>query len=108
MHYLDKRRPDPYRAANPEGIEDFRRISKGLASQIGPDLRSLLNDPSFERKLRNQSLYRQDFDEMFQIGTRAVMFGFNTNEGSSNARPRFMIIRFPERMVDALRFQRTF
>ncbi len=108
VHYLDKRRPEAYRAANPEAIEDFRRISNGLASQVGPDLRSLLNDPAFERILRNQCLYKQDFDEMFQIGTRAVMFGFNTNEGSSKARPRFMIVRFPEGMVDALRLQRTF
>lgn len=74
--YLDKRRRDVYFAANPGAIEDFKRLPNDLASEIGPDLRSLLSDPYFEHALRTQHFYKQDFDELFQIGTRSVMFRF--------------------------------
>jgi hypothetical protein len=53
----------------------------------------------------SQRFYKQDFDEPFQVVSRAVMFGFNTNGDSSRMEPRFMIIRFPERMAAAIRFQ---
>ena len=106
-HYLDKRRPDAYVAANPGAIEDFKRFPNELASEIGPDLWSLLNDPSFERALRTQHFYKQDFDELFQIGARSVMFGFKADGVSPNSTPQFTIVRLPEKLAVALRFQLT-
>lgn len=105
LHYLKVRRPEAYRAANPGAIEDFRRNPKELAIEIGSDLRNLLNDPSFERALRTQPFYKQDFDEMFQFGARSVMFGFEVSGDSPGSHSRFKIIRFPEAMAAALRFE---
>jgi DNA-binding winged helix-turn-helix (wHTH) protein len=106
LHYLKARRPVHYRALNPGAIDYFKHNPKGeLSSEIGPDLWSLLNDPAFERVLRTKPFYKQDFDELFQIGTRSVMFGFEVTEDSPGRGSRFTIIRFPETMAVALRFQ---
>lgn len=106
LHYLDKRRPEAYRAANPGAIVEYRHVSNRLKTEIGPDLKSVLNDPAFERALRTEVFYKQDFDEVFQFGPRSVMFGFKLKNGSRGS-PRFMIIRFPEEIATAFRFERV-
>jgi DNA-binding winged helix-turn-helix (wHTH) protein len=105
IHYLDKRRPEVYSAAHPEALERFRNVRSDIESDIGPDLRNLVDDPAFERALRTKDFYKQNFDELFQIGNRSVMFGYRTDSGpSQKTPPRFTIIRFPEKMTAALGF----
>jgi DNA-binding winged helix-turn-helix (wHTH) protein len=100
--YLDQRRSDTYQVSNPDAIYWYRqRIADGLARDVGPDLASIVNDPEFERVLRTQPFFRQDFDEPFQ--QRGVIYGFKDITRSSGR--SFVLIRFPNELADALRFQ---
>ena len=104
-HALDQRRPEAYYASNPEALQQLKRAGPEWEADIGPDLRSVLQDPAFERALRTQPFYKQNFDEPFQLGTRAVMFGYQPAPSSPPSRPsRFVMIRFPEKMAAALQF----
>lgn len=104
--YLDKRRPDAYVATNPDAIREFRaRTGRGFRTGIGEDLASMLNDPEFEHAVRTQKFYKQDFDEPFQVLGRAVMYGYKREPRSPQGEPTFVIIRFPEELAVALRFQ---
>jgi hypothetical protein len=106
--YLDKRRPDTYRAASPDAIAHFRASAPAsLQSAIGPDLTALFNDPAFVSALRNGVFYKQDFDEPFQITDHAVMFGYRTGIAGSHTRSQFVIVRFPKEVAEALRFQQV-
>ena len=74
---------------------------------MGPDLASLLNDPEFEWALRHETFYKQDFDEPFQMFGRAVMFGYRARTRLSPQSQTFVIVRFPEELAKALRFEFT-
>ena len=105
QRYLDKRRPEAYVAANPSGINSDAGLKNATAARIGPDLASLLNDPAFREALRSKRFYKQDFDELFQVSERAVMFGYKPNAISPRDIPAFVIIRFPKELANLLRFQ---
>jgi predicted DNA-binding transcriptional regulator AlpA len=100
-YHLDQRRPHAYIIRNPDAVNAFR-LQPG-SREIGPDLVSILNNPEFDEILRTKRFFKQDFDELFQVWDRAVMFGYK-----SDARPgeaaKFIIIRFPEELATALRF----
>ena len=100
-YHLDQRRPHAYIVRNPDAVNAFRLQSGN--SKIGPDLASLLNDPEFDEILRTKRFFKQDFDELFQVWDRAVMFGYKSDARPGEA-PRFIIIRFPEELATALRF----
>ncbi len=102
-HYLDKRRPQAFMVRNPGGIVAFQGQGPTPDGDIGPDLRSLINDPEFERSLQTQRFYKQDFDEPFQVFQKAEMFGFQTIRRAGET--HFTIVRFPRRMTEALRFE---
>ncbi len=100
-HYLDRRGPAAYVAANPDAIKHRRTIT----TEVGPDLASLLNDPGFEAVLRSKRFYKQNFDEPFQLLSAAVMFGDKIDSSSPQGEPTFVIIRFPQELAATLRFQ---
>jgi DNA-binding winged helix-turn-helix (wHTH) protein len=102
---LDVRWPEAYIAANPEAVSELDDLERSnLETQVGPDLRSLLHDAGFRDALRHGRFYRQHSDDPFQLFRRAVMFGYRPRS-SSDGRPPFVVIRFPQEMADALRFQ---
>lgn len=102
-HYLDQRRSEAYRVLRPEAIADLRSLEPALASQIGPDLRTLLVDPDFVQALRTKRFYKQTYDEPFQGAAPAVMFGYQS-DGPRNP-PNFVIVRLPDQLAGALGFR---
>jgi DNA-binding winged helix-turn-helix (wHTH) protein len=104
-HFLDKRRPAAYVVTNPDAIKDFIARNDSSDAKVGMDLRSMLNDPGFQSALITKRFYKQNFDEPFQVFDRAVMYGYKNEPSSPQDRPTFVIIRFPEELAVALRFQ---
>ena len=101
--HLSLRRPEMYVAGNPDAINAFKESWLTSHSNIvGGDLAALLNDPAFHRVLVTKRFYRQDFDEAFQVIHHSVMFGYDSNPHGA---PRFVVIRFPDELASALRFQ---
>ena len=103
-HYLDRRRPEAYVVSNPDATRDFRRLAERPKATIGPDLESLLKDPEFAQALRTKRLYKQNFDEPFQVLDKAVIFGYKV-ETRSQREPLLLTVRFPQELAEALRFQ---
>lgn len=102
-YYLDKRRPEAYVVGDPEGIK--RLTDPAVLNDIGPDLRSLLGDPLFNKDLQQRRFYKQDFDEPFQLLHQSVMFGYKAGSNSADRPSLFVIIRFPKQLAAALRFR---
>jgi hypothetical protein len=105
-YYLDIRRPDAYRVQNTNAANDLRDWLQHHTAEAGPDLMSLSNDPGFLRALRTQEFYKQDFDEAFQVSSKAVIFGYKNGHDSRDKRPVFVLIRFPADLAAALRFRK--
>lgn len=106
QYYLDIRRPEAYIAANPDGIKDLEVLLRGpIRDKIGLDLISLLGDAGFRHALRSGTFYKQPFDEPFQLGSRAIIFGYRPDPSLAHARRPFVTIRFPKELADALRFE---
>jgi hypothetical protein len=105
-YYLDVRWPESYVAANPDAVKEFGNLLRGdVKAKVGADLAGLLMDADFNEALRHGKFYKQHSDEPFQVLNRAVMFGYRRNSPLPHVRSRFITIRFPEDMADALRFQ---
>jgi hypothetical protein len=102
-HYLNQRRSEAYRVSRPDAIADLGRMGPAVASQIGQDLRSLLSDPAFAGALRTKRFYKQNYDEPFQVLAPAVMYGYESDGPQKT--PIFVIIRMPDELAQALRFQ---
>ena len=103
--YLDVRRPQAYRARAANAGDGFRNWLKDHRAEAGPDLVSLSNDPEFLAALQNQEFYKQDFDEAFQVRSRAVIFGYKNLVHARFQRPAFVRIRFPVGLAESLKFR---
>jgi hypothetical protein len=102
-HYLDLRRSEAFMVSRPDAIADLDRMGPTVARQIGQDLRSLLRDPAFARALHTKRFYKQNYDEPFQVLATAAMYGYESD--GLQKPPIFVIIRMPDELVQALRFQ---
>jgi DNA-binding winged helix-turn-helix (wHTH) protein len=103
---LDVRWPEAYVAANPDAAKDLgdpRRDTLGTG--VGLDLRNLLNDVEFREALRHGTFYKQHSDEPFQFFSQAVMFGYRHSSSAPHGRPPFVVVRFPQELAAALRFE---
>ncbi len=106
QHYLDKRRPSIYVVTNPAGLINVRKaLRTTLRGQVGPLLTAMLEDPESSRELLNAKFYKQDFDEPFQLGPSAVIFGYKPAPRGPRDQPSFIAIRFPAEIVATLGFQ---
>jgi DNA-binding winged helix-turn-helix (wHTH) protein len=106
QYNLDLRWPQAYVAANPDAINEFDGPRQELfESQVGLDLRNLLHDTGFRDALRNGIFYRQHYDELFQVSGRAVMYGYRPRSSYPQGRSSFVVVRFPQELADAFRFQ---
>lgn len=107
-HSLDIRHPEAYFAANPQVMDNLQESQiEAMKSKMGPRLAGMFGAPDFRQALRTGVFYRQAFDEAFQVGSHAVIFGYKAEGRSSAQEPEFVIIRFPEEIAEALRFQRV-
>jgi hypothetical protein len=105
--HLDKRRAAAYVALNPEAILEYRRLAaSGQAANVGPDFLQLVKDDDFERALRADRFYRQNFDEPFQVSAPSVIFAYRRRTPDTALGGRqFVFVRLPGDLVRALRFQ---
>jgi DNA-binding winged helix-turn-helix (wHTH) protein len=105
-YYLDQRRPVVYLAENPEIVREIAaNIPSAWKDEVGEDLAGLLKDPRFLTALEKQHFYKQNFDEPFQMGTQAVMFGYKANPAAPAGASPFRIVRFPLKLAEAIRFR---
>jgi DNA-binding winged helix-turn-helix (wHTH) protein len=105
-YYLDQRRPVPYVAENPDLVKQMaENIPSAWRDEVGEDLAGLLKDPRFLLALKNQPFYKQNFDEPFQMGAPAVMFGYKENVTGASGTSPFRIVRFPLQLAQAIRFR---
>jgi hypothetical protein len=100
-YLLDVRWPEAYRAANPGGLDAFRR-QNAMSRKIGADLAARLGDPDFIEALHGGRFYKQHFDEPFQLRNRAVIFGYRPKSAPGAG---LVAIRFPKELADALQFE---
>lgn len=102
-YHLSTRRPQEYRAATPEALSQLLNGPHQHRIDVAEDLRSLLVNPEFVDALRSAPFYRADLDERFQLGQRAVTFGYATVD--PNGRPVFQRVRFPQELALTLGFR---
>src|SRR5437879_2565620 len=75
-----------------------------LRSGIRPH--ELVQRPPIRGGLQSEKFYKQDFDEAFQVSSKAVIFGFKNTRDSQHKPATFVRIRFPASLAAALRFER--
>jgi len=106
-YHLDVRRPYVYRVQNANAGDIFHNWLKEHASEAGPDLVRLFNDPEFVRALQSHKFYKEQFDELFQVSNKAVVFGYKNGPVSQQNQSPFVRIRFPASLAAALRLERS-
>jgi len=106
-YYLDVRWPEAYMAANPDAANEVESLTRGsLSAKVGTKLQSVLRDPVFRQVLQHGILYKQHFDEPFQVFDRAVILGYRRpSQGPHRRLLPFVVIRFPKELADAFRFE---
>jgi hypothetical protein len=105
-YYLDKRWPEAYISRNPEAITDLDALlGPKLKSEVGPDLANLLKDPEFQQALRGGVFYRQCSDDTFGVCHPVIMFAYKRPSPANSSPARFVEIRFPRKLAEALRFE---
>jgi hypothetical protein len=102
--HLDLRRLE-YRVDNPTALADFQDWLQRHASNVGPDLMTLPNDPEFIEALRNGQFYRVRFDEPFQFSSKAVVLGYRASQTMHEQRDGFRLVRFPAELANTLRLK---
>ena len=101
--HLADRRTQGYRALNPGAVSGPARAELLRRDDIGPDLRALLQDSQFASALANETFYRVDLDEKFQLSERAVVFGYGRSVGTGTR--TFRLLRLPEAVAREFRFE---
>jgi hypothetical protein len=104
-HFLDIRQAQAYRSRNTNAVPELQNWLRTHTAEAGQDLVALSTDPGFLRALISQDFYKRDFDEAFQGGRKAVIFGYKEPAEARSKKASFVLIRFPIELSTALRFE---
>ena len=100
--------------SNIEGLPTWFHIRASAKGYVGhvldPQVLVCMHEPTAKddvTQLKPGALcfYREDFDEAFQVMDKAVMLGYQSKPEGRHGEPQFVIIRFPQELADALRFE---
>jgi DNA-binding winged helix-turn-helix (wHTH) protein len=107
--HLDLRRAAAYVSRNPKALIEYRQqLAISAPDDAGPDFVDLVNSEEFERAVREDRFYRQNFDEPFQMFGRSVILAYKRPiDRDGRDRAPFVFVRLPDRLALALRFQRA-
>jgi hypothetical protein len=104
-HFLDVHQAQAYRSANTNAIPELQNWLQAHRDDAGSDLARLSRNAEFLTALLNQNFYKRDFDEPFQLSRKAVIFGYRNPGNAIEAKPSFVLVRFPSELSAALQFE---